>query len=93
MTQQPRRKRGFILTPQGKQKLLDAIREFEREHNFGEKHTIEDLSGQIGLDPGTVARALDARERADRRTLDRFFRSFNLELTESDYHRPSSTEV
>ncbi|GAB4375160.1 MAG: NB-ARC domain-containing protein [Elainellaceae cyanobacterium] len=93
MTQQPRRKRGVILTPQGKQKLLDAIREFESDHNFGEKYTIEELSGKTGLDPGTVAKVLDAEEGADRRTLDRFFRSFNLELVETDYRRPPSTQV
>jgi hypothetical protein len=50
MTLQPRRKRGVILTPQGKQKLLEAIREFERDHNFGEKYTIEELSDRTGLD-------------------------------------------
>jgi WD40 repeat protein len=93
MTQQPRRKRGVILTPQGKQKLLGAIQKFEHEHNFGEKYTIEELSGKTGLDPGTVAKVLDAEEGADRRTLDRFFRSFNLELTDADYRRPPSTQT
>jgi DNA-binding MarR family transcriptional regulator len=88
MPQKPRRKRGVILTPLGKQKLLGAIQEFEHEHNFGEKYTIEELSGKTGLDPGTVAKVLDAEEGADRRTLDRFFRSFNLELTDADHRRP-----
>jgi hypothetical protein len=76
MTQQPRRKRGVILTPQGKQKLLGAIREFESEHNFGEKYTIEELSGRTGLDPELspkswmlkkepiVARSIDSSERS-----------------------------
>jgi AraC-like DNA-binding protein len=77
MTQQPRRKRGVILTPQGKQKLLAAIREFENEHHFGEKYTIEELSSQTGLDPGTVAKVLDAEAGADRRSLDRLFRTLN----------------
>ncbi|NJR61447.1 MAG: NACHT domain-containing protein [Cyanobacteria bacterium CRU_2_1] len=88
MTQPSRRRRGVILTSQGKQKLLEVIREFEREHNFGEKYTIEELSGQTGLDPGTVAKVLDAEEGVDRRTLDRFFRTFNLELAEADYRKP-----
>lgn len=92
MTQQPRRKRGVILTPQGKQRLLAAIREFEQDQNFGEKYTIEELSSQTGLDPGTVTKVLDAEERADRRTIDRFFQTFNLELTEADYRKPPAAQ-
>jgi ATP-dependent Clp protease ATP-binding subunit ClpA len=93
MTQQPRRKRGVGLILQGKQKLLGAIRESERERNLGEKYTIKELSGKTRLDPGTVAKVLDAEEGADRRTFDRFFRTFNLELTEADYRRPPAAQV
>lgn len=80
----PRRKRGVILTPEGKQKLQGVIRLLEQQNNYGEKFTIEELSGRIGLDPGTVAKVLDAEGGVDRRTLERFFQTFNLTLESDD---------
>ena len=83
----PKRKRGVVLTPQGLQTLRQAIAAAEQE-TYGERLTIEDLSDRAQLDPGTVAKVLDAEEGVDRRTLDRFFRTFELELTEDDFRKP-----
>lgn len=59
---QPKRKRGVVLTPTGRQKLQDAIAAWEEQDNLGEKLTIEELSDRTKLDAGTVAKALDCEE-------------------------------
>ncbi|KAM3090280.1 hypothetical protein ACKFKG_30275 [Phormidesmis sp. 146-35] len=41
---QPKRKRGVVLTPTGRQKLQDSIKAWEEQDNFGDKLTIEELS-------------------------------------------------
>lgn len=84
---QPQRKRGVVLTPLGRQKLQNAIKVWEEEDNFGDKLTIEELSDRTKLDAGTVAKVLDCEEGVDRRTLERFFQTFNLVLTQEDYGR------
>ncbi|MBW4475047.1 MAG: NACHT domain-containing protein [Stenomitos rutilans HA7619-LM2] len=87
--EQPRRKRGVVLTATGRQKLQDAIRAWEEEDSCGDKLTIEALGDRTKLDAGTVAKVLDGEEGVDRRTLERFFQAFNLELTENDYYNPN----
>ncbi|MBW4522328.1 MAG: NACHT domain-containing protein [Scytolyngbya sp. HA4215-MV1] len=82
---QAKRKRGVVLTPAGRQKLQAAIAAWEEQENFGEKLTIEALAVLTQLDAGTVAKVLDGEERVDRRTLERFFQAFNLELCQDDY--------
>jgi len=85
---QPKRKRGVVLTPTGRQKLQEAINAWEEQDNFGEKLTIEELSDRTQLDAGTVAKVLDCEEGVDRRTLERFFQALGLVLSEKDYSRP-----
>jgi hypothetical protein len=80
-----KRKRGIVLTDQGVKKLRDAIAHLEDKENFGQKLTIAALSIHTRLTPDTVAKVLDADQGVDRRTLDSFFRAFNLELSEHDY--------
>jgi NB-ARC domain len=80
-----KRKRGIVLTSQGAQKLRDAIAHVENEENFGQKLTIADLGFRTRLTPDTVAKVLDREQGVDRRSLDRFFRVLNLELSERDY--------
>jgi uncharacterized 2Fe-2S/4Fe-4S cluster protein (DUF4445 family) len=74
---QPKRKRGVVLTPTGRQKLQDAIKAREEHDDFGEKLTIGELSNIEELDAGTVSKVLDCEEGVDRRTLERFFQAFN----------------
>ena len=88
---QSKRKRGVALTPTGRQKLQDAIALREEQDNLGEKLTIEELSDRTKLDAGTVAKVLDCEEGVDRRTLERFFQAFNLELTQVDHGKPMPT--
>jgi len=87
------RRRGVVLTSQGEQKLRGAIAAVEQEDNFGQKLTIEELSDRTGLDPGTVAKVLDCEQGADRRTIDRFFQSFNLVLADNDYCKPEARQA
>lgn len=86
--QRSKRKRGIILTSEGWQKLQDAILESEAQEKFGDRYTIEELSERTRLDPGTVAKVLAREEGVDKRTLDFFLRSFNLELNSNDYSKP-----
>jgi WD40 repeat protein len=87
-----RRKRGVVLTNAGEQKLRMAIAQFEAEENFGQKLTLEELGDRTGLDPGTVAKVLDGEQGVDRRTCDRFFRAFNLELLPEDTCKPEARQ-
>ena len=75
-----RRKRGVILTPEGLEKLQNARRESEYNHNFGERYTYEKLSEITYLDINTIKRVLKSKEGVDKRTLERFFIGFDLKL-------------
>ena len=85
---QPKRKRGVVLTSTGRQKLQKAIKASEEQDKSGEKLTLEELSDRTKLDPSTVAKVLDFEQGVDRRTLERFFQSFDLALSNQDYNRP-----
>ncbi|MBN3888072.1 MAG: ATP-binding protein [Nostoc sp. JL31] len=91
--QQSRSKRGVILTTLGWQRLQEAQRSWENEKNFGVAYTIEALSDRTGLDPSTVSKVTDREAGVDRRTLERFFRAFDLELHKNDYAKPEVVSV
>jgi WD40 repeat protein len=80
-----RRKRGVIITAEGWEKLQEAKLELEFRENKGDRYTIEDLSEYAGLNPGTVGKILAREEGVDKRTLELFFKVFNLELDKSYY--------
>lgn len=84
--QKPRRKRGVVLTLQGMQKLQEAIQRSETQENFGYRYTLEALGARLGLDPRTVAKVLEQEVGVDKRTLDRCFSTFRLQLNSSDYY-------
>ncbi len=84
-----KRQRGVILTPEGLHKLHLAKHYAEELENFGSKYTLEELSDRSLLAPFTVAKILACEEGVDKQTLDRFFRTFDLELGTSDYYRPN----
>ena len=92
-TRKSRRRRGVVLSIQGEQKLRGAIAHAEKEDNFGQKLTLEELSDRTGLDPGTVAKVLDCEQGVDRRSLQRFFQAFELELTDSDVCKPEARQA
>ena len=83
-----RRRRGVILTIQGEQKLRRAIPQAEKEENYGQTLTLEELGARIGLNPSTIAKVLDCKERADKSSIQRFFRAFDLVLVDSDTCEP-----
>ncbi|MDY6783241.1 MAG: NB-ARC domain-containing protein [Cyanobacteriota bacterium] len=87
MTQQQQRKRrrGVILTREGLRRLEAAIGEAEIGDNNGERYTLESLSFRIGLDAKTIGKILERDRGIDKRSLQRCFNSFHLQLTESDY--------
>jgi len=88
--QNPKRKRGVLLTAQGLKKLLEAKRKSEIWDNYGERYTLEELSNRTGLASITIAKVLNGESGVDRQTLVCCFSAFNLSLEESDYANPSS---
>lgn len=87
--QKQKRKRGVILTPEGLQQLQHARRDLEAQENFGERYTLEALCDRTGLDLHTVKRVLTCRQGVDKRTLERYFAAFNLELSDRCYTSPN----
>ena len=83
-----RRNRGVILTAQGKQKLEVAIQ--AEQDSLGKRISLEEMGDRAALDPGTVAKVL-GQERSDRRSLERLFNAFKLDLTPTDFTTPSPT--
>ncbi|MEO0728019.1 MAG: NB-ARC domain-containing protein [Bacteroidota bacterium] len=88
-----RRRRGVILTAPGQQKLHTAVTKLEQAERLGQKITLEELAQKTGLDPGTVAKVLEGEKGCDLKTLDRFFRSLDLQLTDADYAKLDSISV
>ncbi len=86
-----RRRRGVILTLKGWDKLRDAKEKAEREKNAGDSFSLEELSHRTGLALHTISRILARLEPVDKSSLQVAFASFGLELSQSDYTRPSST--
>ena len=82
------RNRGFLLSDRGKLRLETARHKAEKLNNEGKRYTVEQLSQITGLDLSTVTRVLDTSIRIDRRTLERFFQGFNLDLEAKDFYKP-----
>ncbi len=76
------RDRGRILTDAGKEKIKQAIRAWEFEHE--RRCTQEQLKELTGLDPSTSSKILNAKGGADRSKIEDFFRAFGLQLEEAD---------
>lgn len=81
-----RRRRGVVLTAQGKQKLEVAIQ--AEQDPSGRRVSLEEMGDRADLDPGTVSKVL-GQERSDRRSLERLFTAFNLTLLPADFTTPS----
>ncbi len=88
MTEQ-KRGRGVVLTSEGWEKLQKALQEWENQKNSDKPLTIEALIEITQLDPATISKVLRREVGVDRRTLERFFRSFILELNKNDYTKLS----
>ena len=88
---QPKRKRnrGVVLTHQGLKKLHEAKLKSEQQENFGDRYTHEQISELTRLDINTVKKVLDAQVGVDKRSLDKFFLAFELQLTEEFHTKPN----
>ncbi|AFY30809.1 NB-ARC domain-containing protein [Calothrix sp. PCC 7507] len=86
--QQPKRKRGVILTDQGFQKLHTAKCQAESQENSDQRYTLEQLSLRTGLDPDTLMKVFRCQVGVDQRTLNYCFQAFKLRLEQSDYQLP-----
>jgi WD40 repeat protein/transcriptional regulator with XRE-family HTH domain len=82
---QRRRKRGVILTSQGLNKLLAAKQALEQQEKLGRRYTLEEISDRTRLATGTITKVLNRESVVDKRTLDIFFRAFDIELDKGDY--------
>ena len=85
MDAKSKRKRGVFLTTIGNQKLKEARCQCEREHNFGDRYTIEALSEVTGLAPNTINKIFYHHSSVDKSTLDRCFISLGATLDCRDY--------
>ena len=89
MTQKLQRYRGFILTPQGLQKLEAGIRQLELQTKI--RYSPQKLSEQAqlidsdGIYPGTVRKILRCQEGVDRSSIALIFKVLKLILEEGDY--------
>jgi hypothetical protein len=84
------RRRGVILTEQGRQKLAQAGVLYD---DFSHRYTYEELSERSLLDSRTVSRILSCEVKVDKSTLKAFFCAFNLSLEVNDYARAKSNVV
>jgi hypothetical protein len=87
-----RRRRGIVLTPSGLQKLLEAKAAAEFAENQGNRYTLEALSERTGLAVDTLTKVLACESKVDKQTLKTFYRSFNLDLQDSDFYYPEDSD-
>ncbi len=88
--QNARRYRGVILTAQGWDKFQSAKIQAEFNENAGDRFTLEELNERMGLSLNTITKVLKRSEPVDKQSLQWAFRAFGLELSKSDYTRPSA---
>ncbi|MBE8965702.1 hypothetical protein IQ277_05445 [Nostocales cyanobacterium LEGE 12452] len=91
MKQASKRRRGVILTLQGWEKFRDAKAQAEFDENAGDSFSLEELSDRTRLALHTISRILARLEPVDKTSLQFAFAAFGLELSQSDYTRPTST--
>ena len=80
-----KRNRGVLLTKKGLEKLKTARSVWEQEENYGERCTYETISELTNLDINTIKKILGGREKADKRSLEKFYLAFGLKLDEESY--------
>jgi WD40 repeat protein len=88
-----KRKRGVLLSHSGRQRLENARSYWEKEHNFGTRCTIEQLSEITELAPNTLNKIFYHKVSVDKSTLDRCFTAFGLVLDLEDYQNRACLEA
>ena len=89
-SQRVKRKRGVIISLEGWHRLNFAQKTSEIENNGGISYTLEDLNELTGLSAHTLTKVRRRQFPVDRQTLECYFDTFNLELTDGDYISPNS---
>lgn len=90
MAQQKKRIRGVVLTVHGWDKLQVAKTQVEEAENAGDRFTLEELGDRTGLALHTISKILGRSEAVDKSSLQSMFQAFGLNLSQSDYSRPTS---
>lgn len=91
--QKQRRRRGVILTPRGREKLLIAKQDAEYRDNRGNRFTLEVLSEKTLLGVDTLMKVFAGESGVDKQTLKQCFQAFNLTLETSDFQPPNLSET
>ncbi|MCU0537086.1 MAG: NB-ARC domain-containing protein [Hydrococcus sp. Prado102] len=87
-----KRKRGVVLTPEGLQKFQEVRLESEYQENFGQRYTLEQLSDRTNLDLHTIKRVIACKQGVDKRSIERLFLAFNLDLKAGWYSNPDPNQ-
>ena len=82
-----KRKRGFILSLQGLQRLQAAEFLFASQDNAGKAYTLEQLSDRTQLSAGTLTKIRRRQKPVDQPSLEAYFAAFDLVLGTDDYIR------
>ncbi|NJN61393.1 MAG: hypothetical protein HC795_07565 [Coleofasciculaceae cyanobacterium RL_1_1] len=85
-----RRRRGVILSLQGWQRLQASERLSAQRDNDDYPYTLEQLSLMTGLSTNTLTKVRRRQKPVDISTLDIYFQSFSLDLSEEDYSLPET---
>lgn len=80
-----KRNRGVFLTKKGLEKLEAARCDWEYQENYGERSTYEKISELTNLDINTIKKILSRSHKVDKRSLEKFYRAFNLKLDQDSY--------
>ena len=88
MSQRHNRYRGVILTPQGLQRLENAIAIAQEQEKFGSRFTQAELSERAKLSIKTIKKIRAGKIPTDEASVRALFRAFDLELETADYGQP-----
>jgi len=86
-----KRRRGVILSSQGRQKLQRAKAEVEYQEKGGNRLTLEELSGRTKISMDTLTKIFTGDNNVDKKTLSSCFLAFGLTLESEDYYQPSES--
>lgn len=93
VSQEPKRYRGCVLTPVGRQKIQDCIQRLERKTSIhqGARAIAEQvqLIKPDGIHPMTVRKILRGQQGVDKRSIQHVFTALQLSLEVGDYAHAS----
>lgn len=87
-----KRSRGVVLTATGLKLFKQGRLAAEQSKNFGERYTYEKIGELTNLDINTIKKILHGRNGVDKRSLEKLFWGFGLELEDKFYTKPNSNQ-